>query len=79
MRVDKAFALPANNGMPARLVVDLSATDRASFLRTIALENHPARAPAAGAAAPAKDDGDTRPLIVLDPGHGGIDTGTKSR
>ena len=49
VRVDKAFALPANDGQPARLVVDLAATDRDSFLRTIALENHPARAPAAGA------------------------------
>src|SRR6185369_8169124 len=27
--------------------------------------------------APPKADGDARPLIVLDPGHGGIDNGTK--
>src|SRR5690242_2243130 len=26
---------------------------------------------------PAKADGDARPLIVVDPGHGGIDNGTK--
>lgn len=79
VRVDKAFTLAAADGMPARLVVDLSPTDRASFLRNIAIENHPARAPSVGASAPAKDDGDTRPVIVLDPGHGGIDNGTKGK
>ena len=77
VRVDKAFTLAAADGMPARLVVDLSPTDRASFLRNIALENHAARAPARAGIPPAKDDGDPRPMIVLDPGHGGIDNGTK--
>jgi len=77
VRVDKAFTLDAADGMPARLVIDLSATDRASFLRNIALENHPARAPARTSAPAPKDDGDPRPMIVLDPGHGGIDNGTK--
>ncbi len=76
VRVDKAFTLAATDGMPARLVVDLAATDRASFLRTIALENRPARPPARAVAAPPKDN-DPRPTIVLDPGHGGIDNGTK--
>ena len=78
MRVDKAFVLAAADGQPARLVLDLAATDRDSFLRNIALENR------AGAAAPAVTteragaaDGDPRPLIVIDPGHGGIDTGTR--
>ena len=35
VRVDKAFALAAADGQPARLVLDLVATDRDSFLRTI--------------------------------------------
>ncbi len=43
VRVEKAFALPAAAGEPARLVIDLSATDRDSFLRNIALENHTLR------------------------------------
>ena len=38
-RVDKAFVLDAANDQPARLVLDLSGTDRESFLRTVALEN----------------------------------------
>ena len=76
VRIDKAFTLEATDGQPARLVLDLAATDRDSFLRTIALANKPARPAARGNEPPAKDD-DPRPLIVLDPGHGGIDTGTK--
>ena len=78
VRVDKAFALEAAAGQPARLVLDLVATDRDSFLRNNALENRPARSAAAKSTDVApKASGDPRPLIVLDPGHGGIDTGTK--
>jgi N-acetylmuramoyl-L-alanine amidase len=36
VRVDKAFALAPAEGQPARLVLDLTAIDRASFLRNIA-------------------------------------------
>jgi N-acetylmuramoyl-L-alanine amidase len=75
VKVDKAFAMPPENGQPAKLVLDLSASDRDAFLRTIALENRVARAPQPEAPA-SKPDTDPRPLIVLDPGHGGIDTGT---
>ena len=46
VRVDKAFVLDAAEGQPARLVLDLVATDRASFMRNIALENHSARSAA---------------------------------
>lgn len=75
VKIDKAFVMAAAEGQPARLVVDLSATDRDSFLRNIAIENRPAK-PAKRPAVAAKPDSDPRPLIVLDPGHGGIDTGT---
>ena len=46
VRVDKAFALAAAEGQPARLVLDLSATDRASFLRNIAMQERGSRASA---------------------------------
>ena len=36
VRVEKAFTLAAADGQPARLVLDLRATDRESFLRNIA-------------------------------------------
>ena len=79
VRIDKAFVLDPIDSQPARLVLDLVAVDRETFLRNLALENKPRRQPeprksdrepAAGAPA------DGRPVIVLDPGHGGLDTGT---
>src|ERR1043165_7732495 len=43
VRIDKAFVVAAADGQPARLVLDLVSTDRASFMRTLALESRPAR------------------------------------
>ena len=79
VRVDKAFTLAPADGQPARLVLDLSATDRTSFLHNMelsagALPHHEAHVQSDVAAA---SDNDPRPLIVIDPGHGGIDSGTK--
>jgi len=80
-RIDRAFVLESNNEQPARLVLDLVAVDREAFLRAIALEN---RAPESGYKRPAPvaaapdEKPDPRPLVVLDPGHGGIDNGTRA-
>jgi N-acetylmuramoyl-L-alanine amidase len=78
-RIDRAFVLESNNDQPARLVIDLTAVDRESFLRAIALEN---RAPESGysraPAVTAEEKADPRPLVILDPGHGGIDNGTRA-
>ena len=38
VRIDKAFVLDAAEGQPARLVLDLAATDRDTFMRTLALD-----------------------------------------
>ena len=75
VRVDKAFVLDPVDGQPARLVLDLVSIDRATFLRVLAIEK-PRRTtePRASEAPPAA--GDDRPMIVIDPGHGGLDTGT---
>jgi N-acetylmuramoyl-L-alanine amidase len=78
VKVDKAFVLDAAQGQPARLVLDLSATDRASFMRDMALTARQARAAAVRSEIPAANTDDPRPLIVLDPGHGGIDTGAQA-
>jgi len=75
VRIDKAFVMDASAGQPARLVVDLSATDRDSFLKNIAAENRPAPASPAATLERELRRGDPRPIIVLDPGHGGIDNG----
>jgi N-acetylmuramoyl-L-alanine amidase len=74
-RIEKAFVLGPADGQPARLVIDLAATDRESFLRHNALAPRASRAAAPKSAAPV---GDPRPLVVIDPGHGGIDNGTKA-
>ncbi|WP_428029670.1 N-acetylmuramoyl-L-alanine amidase [Ancylobacter sp.] len=72
--VDKAFVLEPMDDQPARLVIDLVRTDRSTFLKAVAA---PLRAteqpemPKADVAAA----GDVRPVIVLDPGHGGVDSG----
>ena len=78
VRIDKAFVLDSVDSQPARIVVDLVSTDRESFMRTLAIENRTRRPPE-----PRKGDrdsthksGDPRPLVMLDPGHGGIDNGT---
>ncbi len=75
-RIDKAFVIAAANDQPARMVLDLAATDRDAFMRTVTLEN---RVPESRKLErePEKAAGDPRPLVVIDPGHGGIDNGTK--
>src|SRR5712691_2740181 len=80
VRIDKAFVLDAVNDQPARLVIDLAASDRETFMRFIALEN---RVPDKAARKPerngdGKPSADPRPLVVIDPGHGGIDNGTRA-
>ena len=78
VRIEKAFVLDAAEGQPARLVLDLAAIDRAAFMRNISLQTRPAHNTGAKPSEPSvKADGDARPLIVVDPGHGGIDNGTK--
>ena len=49
VRVDKAFVVDAADGAPARLVLDLVATDRDSFLRKIAVDDKVCRAADAAA------------------------------
>jgi N-acetylmuramoyl-L-alanine amidase len=77
-RIEKAFVLDAANGQPARLVLDLAATDREIFMRAIALDNRSMAVSRRHDDVAAQPSGDPRPLIVIDPGHGGIDNGTKA-
>jgi N-acetylmuramoyl-L-alanine amidase len=79
VRVSRAFVVDPAEGQPARLVVDLAPVDRETFLRAAAIDNRLPKAPDPPPAPledAAKAPGDTRPIIVLDPGHGGIDNGT---
>ncbi len=84
VKIDKAFVLPSVDGQPVRLVVDLVKTTpeafRAELQRTALIRE------ASNEIAVAKGDrlsgkaGGRRekPLVILDPGHGGVDSGTVS-
>jgi N-acetylmuramoyl-L-alanine amidase len=76
VRVEKAFVIDPVDSQPARLVLDLVAIDRDGFLRNIALENRPRRSEPPAKIDRDARDADPRPLVVLDPGHGGLDSGT---
>jgi N-acetylmuramoyl-L-alanine amidase len=80
VRIEKAAMLESKDGQPARLILDLAATDREAFMRHLALDRTAMRASEAGKVPvpQAKPSGDPRPLVVIDPGHGGPDTGTKA-
>jgi N-acetylmuramoyl-L-alanine amidase len=78
VRVEKAFVLEATGDQPARLVIDMTVTDRDSFMRAVSLETRAPRSPQVKPSEAPKSVGDPRPLIVLDPGHGGIDNGAKA-
>jgi N-acetylmuramoyl-L-alanine amidase len=87
--IERAFVVPPADGQPARLVVDVVRGSRDDVLRAVerALRGGPERPQAR----PASFAGDVRsepppppearpragdlPLVVLDPGHGGVDVG----
>ena len=75
--IDKAFVLDARDSQPARLVVDLVSTDREKFLK--ALSANPAPVQITTVSVPAAETPlvpSGKPVVVIDPGHGGIDPGT---
>jgi N-acetylmuramoyl-L-alanine amidase len=87
-RIANATMLDAANDQPPRLVVELEEVDRPTFLQSLHANPRPELKPAvsesvaavAPQAAPAKPASpqDSRPVIVVDPGHGGVDNGTRS-
>jgi N-acetylmuramoyl-L-alanine amidase len=77
VRVEKAFVIDATDGQPARLVVDLLKVDRETFLRAVAIDNRLPRDPLRLGERQSPDkSSDPRPVIIIDPGHGGIDAGS---
>ena len=77
-QVDMAFVLGAANDQPARLVLHLTATEREAFMRSVALESRAPEGSKPQTPPETKVNGDSRPLVVIDPGHGGIDNGTRA-
>jgi N-acetylmuramoyl-L-alanine amidase len=89
-RIAKSYVLEAANGQPPRLVLEFEEVDRTAFVQSLAPENRPELRPAiaeANAAVARQDETgatksagppDKRPVVVIDPGHGGIDNGTQA-
>jgi N-acetylmuramoyl-L-alanine amidase len=89
-KITKAAVLDAASGQPARLVLEFEETDRTSFVQQLGAESRPELRPGIGTAASAVASAeaaapieapavtDSRPVIVIDPGHGGIDNGTQT-
>ncbi len=77
--IDKTFVIDPADGQPARLVIDAVPTTREKFLAAVHSYKEQQLAVAAdeAARAPALAPGDhgDKPVIVVDPGHGGIDNG----
>lgn len=82
-QVQQAYVLDAFEDQPARLVVDVIPATPAEFAANVARDK---AASADVAATPAQSTPaggselvtETRPLVVIDPGHGGIDSGAES-
>lgn len=75
--IDKTFVLAAIDDQPARLVIDLVRTDTASFLKKAIVPESTRAASLNGNNKPQSND--TRPMIVIDPGHGGPDAGAQAK
>jgi N-acetylmuramoyl-L-alanine amidase len=90
--IAKAYVLDAANGQPPRLVLELEEVDRATFVQSLSSDSPPELRPGIGdareAASPAVANVETtsrpasapdpRPVVIIDPGHGGPDNGTQS-
>ena len=92
-RITNSVMLEGANGQPPRLVLELEETDAASFMQAQAAQRPPPLRPAvsqtsAAAAGPPQiapvasttpaAPPAARPVVVIDPGHGGVDNGTRS-
>jgi len=90
-KITSSAMLEPANGQPPRLVLELEETDAASFVQALAAQSPPPLKPAVsesastappqlGAPATIKPAGpvDSRPVVVIDPGHGGVDNGTRA-
>lgn len=76
--IEKAYVVEAANGQPPKLVVELTATDRASFMRTLSANSRAELRPATPPDPVKSASDDKRPVVIIDPGHGGIDNGTQA-
>ena len=91
-KITSSAMLDPANGQPPRLVLELEETDSTSFMQALTAQTQPPPKPALSQASAATvppqvapvattkpaAPTDSRPVVVIDPGHGGIDNGTRS-
>lgn len=77
--IDRFFVIEARDDQPARLVIDLVPTNEATFLAKLreAKKKSVESGPAPSSQPPVRA-AHAKPIIVIDPGHGGVDPGTSS-
>jgi N-acetylmuramoyl-L-alanine amidase len=91
VKINSSTMLEAANDQPPRLVLELEETDLATFRQVLATETpqlKPAITDQTASTSPPQvasvqttkpaPPADSRPVVVIDPGHGGIDNGTRS-
>ena len=85
VRVVKSFLLPPSSGLPHRLVIDLVKTGNKEFADQVAKDRAAKRSAKKAAPAPTpftpkpRKQANSKPVIVLDAGHGGVDPGALGR
>ncbi|MBL6642536.1 MAG: N-acetylmuramoyl-L-alanine amidase [PS1 clade bacterium] len=85
VRVAKSFLLPPSSGLPHRLVIDLVKTGNKEFADQVAKDRAAKRSAKKAAPAPTpftpkpRKQANSKPVIVLDAGHGGVDPGALGR
>ena len=85
VKVAKSFVLPPSSGLPHRLVVDLVKTDSKAFAEQVAKDRAAKRSAQKARPAPEpftpkpRRQANSKPVIVLDAGHGGVDPGALGR
>ena len=75
--IESSAARPGKGKKPALIIVNFAATTPEAFATTFA-KDHPGAAPVVAAAAPPTAENTDLKVIVIDPGHGGIDSGALS-
>lgn len=76
VKIEKSFVQAEFEDQPARLVIDLVPTDVTTF-RKLSETIRPVENVAAAAAVNPKAARADKPVVVIDPGHGGVDSGAK--
>lgn len=80
-RLKRVFVLPPKEGYPYRLVVDITSVTRGDYFaapRDPVLSDPPLAPPRSVATPTPPPETDQRPLVIIDPGHGGVDPGARS-